>query len=87
MAGLYNCTLPVDTDRSKALATDLASNEQQDQVRATTEAHEALVASADYQRPVDQEVVRNARMARLSVVHDVRTPHRGGLGDSWIARS
>ena len=76
-----------DAEYAAALATDLASSEQQDQVRATTEAHEALVASADYQRPVDQEVVRNARMARLSVVHGWANPHKEGLGDSWIARS
>eukprot|EP01048_Picozoa_sp_COSAG05_P007010 COSAG05_NODE_479_length_9424_cov_38.098552_4_plen_46_part_00 len=42
--------------------------------RWPTEAHEALVASADYQRPVDREVVRNARMARLSVVHGCANP-------------
>ena len=48
-----------DTEYEAARAIDLAHNEQQ-------EAHETLIASADYRHPVDHALVRSARLARLS---------------------
>ena len=48
-----------DTEYEVARAIDLAHNEQQ-------EARETLLASADYQHPVDHALVRSARLARLS---------------------
>ena len=48
-----------DTEYEAARAIDLAHNVQQ-------EAHETLIASADYRHPVDHALVRSARLARLS---------------------
>eukprot|EP01048_Picozoa_sp_COSAG05_P017406 COSAG05_NODE_2366_length_3171_cov_1.406576_2_plen_88_part_00 len=48
-----------DIEYEAAWSIDLAHNEQQ-------EAREALLASADYQHPVDHALVRSACLARLS---------------------
>ena len=63
-----------DTEYAIAWANDLARKEQQERERAATEAREALVASADYQHPVDHAAMRNARLAGLSVAHGCADP-------------
>ena len=63
-----------DTEYAIARANDLARNEREERERAATEARVALEVSADYQHPVDNAVVRNARLVRFSVAHGCADP-------------